>query len=161
MDGLQIREIVIDHLILWNILLFCSSLSSPSNSAHLLLVTSVDRVRTICSNVHVWVPRWWHTIPIPTIPIVRVASIVDTTTPLISKITSQLNKRELQNLNLMDDIREDCLICVLCYINVNTCLLAGLRPQDSRTVCLPIVSPFSFCNASSAWFLPNTQVLKS
>lgn len=34
-----------------------------------------------------------------------------------------------------------------------TCLFAGLRPHERRTVCLPITVPFSFCNASSALFL--------
>jgi len=33
------------------------------------------------------------------------------------------------------------------------CLYAGLRPQERRTVCLPIIVPFSFCKASSALFL--------
>lgn len=36
----------------------------------------------------------------------------------------------------------------------NTCLFAGFRPQERRTVCLPIAVPFNFCKASSASFLP-------
>ena len=38
-------------------------------------------------------------------------------------------------------------------VKEHTCLFAGLRPQERRTVCLPITVPFSFCNASSALFL--------
>ena len=40
-----------------------------------------------------------------------------------------------------------------------TCLFAGLRPQERRTVCLPIVVPFSFCNASSALFLKKVDAV--
>jgi hypothetical protein len=35
-------------------------------------------------------------------------------------------------------------------LNQFTCLLAGLRPQESRTACFPIVDPFNPCSASSA-----------
>lgn len=41
---------------------------------------------------------------------------------------------------------------------VPTCLLAGLRPQERRTACLPIVDPFNPCSASSASGLHNKDV---
>ena len=40
-----------------------------------------------------------------------------------------------------------------------TCLFAGLRPHERRTICLPIVVPFSFCNASSALFLKKVDAV--
>lgn len=40
--------------------------------------------------------------------------------------------------------------CTASNTTTNTCLFAGLRPQDRRTVCFPIVVPLNCCNASSA-----------
>lgn len=41
-------------------------------------------------------------------------------------------------------------------VSINTCLLEGLRPQESRILCPPIWVPFNIDNACSAQDLKQT-----